>query len=295
VNRRIRGLGVPVVVGLLAVVVFVWAHPADRDSSVLNRRWNGLSTAMAEMGASSVLSYDELDEIAQPATLIVIPRLAPERAVIEAIVGFVNDGGTVVVLDDFGHGNALLAALEIDVRFHGSPLLDPLYCHRHASMPRVWFGEGSIGDNAGVMVLNRPTWLETGFGVDVWAESSYFSYGDVNASGSRNPGEPDGPLPVGAVAVHGMGRVVVISDASVLINGMMEVSDNLEAVAQFARGEVLIDQVSLPEVALDRSKGVVDLLGRIVGGGAGIIVLMLLLFGGAVAYAWYNRTRQDNG
>ena len=292
---RSRQMVVPAMAGLLAVLVFVWAHPADRDSSVLNRSWNGLSGAAAELGASALLSHEELDAAAPPATLIVIPRLAPERAFIEAIDGFVRGGGTVVVCDDFGHGNEVLSALEVDIRFAGAPLYDPLYCHRHASMPKVEFRQWSTGDVMGVMALNRPTWLESGEGVDIWAESSYFSYGDLNSSGSRNTGEPDGPLPVGAVATRGKGLVVVVADESLLLNGMLHAGDNVQAVRQFARGEVMIDQVNLPEVELDRSKGAVGVLGRVVAGGTGIIVLMLLLFGAAVGYAWYNRTRQDNG
>ena len=41
-------------VGVLAVLLLVWAYPADRDSSRLNRGWNGLSEASDALNATAV-------------------------------------------------------------------------------------------------------------------------------------------------------------------------------------------------------------------------------------------------
>jgi hypothetical protein len=144
------------------------------------------------------------------------------------------------------------------------------------------------------MTLNQATWLQVGRAADVWARSSYFSYGDLNGDGRRGAGEPDGPFAIGAVADLGAGRVVVVSDASLLLNSMVRSGDNVEAVARFIRGEVLIDQLHLPEVQTDRSKGGLYAVRTAVGSGAGLVLLVLLAFTVAVMYAWYNRGRQDN-
>jgi hypothetical protein len=144
------------------------------------------------------------------------------------------------------------------------------------------------------MVLNHATWLEVGTSVEVWALSSYFSYGDVDSDGSRTGGDPDGPLPVGATATRGAGTVVAVSDASLLLNSMVVLGDNVDAVARYARFEVLFDQVHLPEVEMDRSKNALDAVRGVLGGGGGTVVLVLLICCLAVGYAWYNRGRREN-
>jgi hypothetical protein len=282
------------VIGLLAVMVFVWAHPNDRDSSMLNRGWNGLSQAAIALDASALLTYDELADIVQPATLVVMPHLQLESSALTALDHFIAGGGTLIVLDDFGYGNDLLEALEVEIRLNGALLVDPLYCHRNASMPRIEFASpGRVGGSM-VVVLNQATWLEVNGGGEVFARSSYFSYGDANGDGRHGDGELDGPLPVGAWARNGMGRIVVVSDSSLLLNSMVEVGDNLDSLAQFVTGEVLFDQVHLPEAQVDRSKEGFSAVRSTLSGGAGVVALVVLVCGLAVAYAWYNRGRHDN-
>ena len=292
--RRATGVLWLSIVGLCAVLVLVWAHPVGRDSSVLNRGWNGLSLASSELGASVLVTYDDLGEVPQPATLVLIPRLPLDDSELAGLDAFIRSGGTLVVLDDFGFGNDVLSYLEVDLRFHGGTLMDPLYCHRHASMPRVAFTRSDPEQQSGVMVLNRATWLEVGSGVDVWALSSYFSYGDVDSDGSRGGGDPDGPLPVGATAIRGGGRVVAVSDASLLLNSMVVLGDNVDAVARYARVEVLFDQMHLPDGETDRSKKALDAVRGVLGGSGGNVVLVLLMSCLAVGYAWYNRGRREN-
>ena len=292
--RRATGVLWLIIVGLLAVLLLVWAHPVGRDSSVLNRGWNGLSLASSELGASVLVTYDDLGKVPQPATLVLIPRLQLDDSDLAGLNAFIRSGGTLVVLDDFGFGNDVLSYLEVDLRFHGGTLMDPLYCHRHASMPRVAFTRSDPEQQPGVMVLNRATWLEVGSGVDVWALSSYFSYGDVDSDGSRGGGDPDGPLPVGATATRGSGRVVVVSDASLLLNSMVVLGDNVDAVARYARVEVLFDQMHLPDGETDRSKKALDAVRGVLGGSGGNVVLVLLMSCLAVGYAWYNRGRREN-
>jgi len=282
------------IVGLLAVLLLVWAHPVGRDSSVLNQSWNGLSEASSALGASVLLDYDDLADVPLPATLVLIPRLPPGDSALVALDRFTRSGGTLVVLDDFGFGNEVLAHLAVEVRFHGGTLMDPLYCYRHASMPRVAFSYADPAQEPGVMVLNHPTWLEVGGGVDIWARSSYFSYGDGDSDGSRGSGEPSGPLPVGATATRGAGRVVVVSDSSLLLNSVVGLGDNVDAVARYVRGEVLFDQVHLPGAEMDRSRSALDAFRNALGGGAGTVSVVLLVCCLAVGYAWYNRGRREN-
>jgi hypothetical protein len=99
---------------------------------------------------------------------------------------------------------------------------------------------------------------------------------------------------VGTTVTRGTGTVVAVSDASLLLNGMVVLGDNVDAVARYARAEVLFDQVHLPEAEMDRSKNVLDAVRRVLGAGGGTVVLVLLICCLAVGYAWYNRGRREN-
>ena len=279
------------VVGLLAILLLLWAHPVGRDSSLLNEDWNGASKASQLLEASALPSYDHLQSAPMPATLVLIPRLVPNDATLQALDAFTIAGGTLVVLDDFGFGNEVLAYLEVDISFHGGILMDPLYCHRHAAMPRVEFSHGQGVGESGVMVLNHATWLAVGRTVEVWARSSYFSYGDSNHDGRRGSGEPSGPLPVGASAVRGGGKVVAVSDASLLLNSMVGLGENLDAVARLVQGDVLLDQMHLPEAEMDQSRSMLVWFRQTFSEGGGAVLLVFLACCLGVGYAWYNRER----
>lgn len=293
-TRRLPAVLPLAVVGLLAVLLLVWAHPLGRDSSVLNEDWNGLSRARAELNATALLSYDVLPAMPLPATVILFPHLPVGDQAALVLDHFTMDGGTLVLLDDFGFGNDLLERLGLRLRLAEGVLFDPLYCYRNGSMPRVEFVDNSVGGAHGTMVLNRATWLEGAGPADVWAWSSYFSYGDRDGNSLHGAGEPKGPLPVAASVSRGAGRVVVVADSSLLLNSMAMLGDNVGAVGQWARGSVFIDQVHLPEAEMDRSRLMLDVMQASLGQGGGAVLLVMAAASCAVGYAWYNRGRRDD-
>jgi hypothetical protein len=54
----------------------------------------------------------------------------------------------------------------------------------------------------------------------VIAQSSFFSYLDINQNGKHDENEPTGPFPVAVLVPYGPGELLVISDSSILINSM---------------------------------------------------------------------------
>ena len=99
---------------------------------------------------------------------------------------------------------------------------------------------------------------------------------------------------MGATVSCGAGRVVVVSDSSLLLNGMLDLGDNLDAVGRFVQGEVLFDQAHLPEAELDRSERALTAIRGALGGGEGLVALLLVACGLSVGYAWYNRERREH-
>jgi len=291
-NRLFRAL-MPAIVGLLAVLLLLSIHPTGRDSSVRNMGWNGLSRAADALHAAPLHSFADAASLPESGTLIVIPRLRPSEADLEVMDGFTSSGGTLVILDDFAFGNDVLSHLGVDIRFNGGTLMDPLYCHRNAAIPRVELTAAGLATGEGSIVLDHATWLDGAVGEQVWAWSSYFSYGDTNGDGGRDSGEPVGPLPVAATAPHGRGRVVVVADSSMLLNGVVGLGDNVRALEPLLQGEVRIDQVHLPEAGMDRGQGVLDSVRATFGADAGALALALLASCLAVGYAWYNRGRYE--
>ncbi|TFH35547.1 MAG: DUF4350 domain-containing protein [Dehalococcoidia bacterium] len=282
------------VVALLAVLVLVWAHPTGRDGSVLNLGWNGLSEACGVLDGTPLYSYDELNEVEMPATLVVSPRLPTGVEELKALDEFTETGGTLVLLDDFGHGNQVLEELGSGVRFSGTLMLDPLYCYKDSSMPRVeCMGVGGEG-GPDELSLDYCTWVVSVEDTDVWARSSVFSYGDLDGNGEHNVGEPNGPFPVGVAFPRGNGMVVVLSDSSVLLNGVVATGTNLDVVRELVQGEVLFDQVHMPDDEVDLSKVMLHRVSAILRSGVGGIAVILILFSLAVSYACYNRERHEN-
>lgn len=282
-----------VMLSLLAVLLLVWAYPGGRDSSLLNDGWNGLSGASGELNATALLTYEELAGIELPSTIVLMPRMPVAPVTADDLDRFTSEGGVLVLLDDFGFGNDLLQQLNIDIRLTGGTLVDPLYCHKNGTMPRVKFSFADADRQPGTIVFNRGTWLDVGAGGNIWAWSSYFSFGDSDGDGLRGGGEPVGPLPVAASVNRGAGRIVVVADSSILLNGMGSLEGNLDAVRQWVEGPVFIDQAHLPDAELDGSNRVLGLFRTALGQGGGAVLLAIAAAGCAVEYAWYNRGRRN--
>ncbi len=273
----------------VGVAMLTWLHPADADFSVAGRGWNGLRDAADQLDAMPLAAADEYDSLASPGTLILVPAVPLDADVTERIVTFVRDGGVLVLLDDYGHGNEVLEALGAPMRFSGAPLVDSLHCDTNETMPRASVGTAS-GAGALSLVLNHGSWMEVEEGADLWARSSYFSYGDVDNNGKWDEGEPQGPLPVGARWRSGEGDVVVAADASLLINAMLDRSDNLEAISLFVRAPVYIDQVyHATDTSLDRNKQRMERLRSVVSYPAVVAMVVVVVVAAALWYGWYVR------
>jgi hypothetical protein len=82
-----------------------------------------------------------------------------------------------------------------------------------------------------------------------------------------------------------------VSDASLLINGMLPTGDNLRCLQEFTQGDVLIDQVHLPDPGVDRGKRFVVWLRSALETTAAVAAVVLATVAFAVLYACYNRPR----
>ncbi len=245
--------GLVVVLALLVEVL-----PVDADFMVANPSWNGLSGLARATEASPLASFAELT--APDFTLLLcLPETNYSPAELSALEGFVRQGGSVLLADDFGCGNEVLAGLGLTTRFAGALLLDPLICYKDRALPKISRIEADPL-TAGVtsLVLNHATVLTNVPTGAVLAESSSFSFLDQNGNGSLDGREPEGPFPVLAREELGGGEVIILSDPSLLINGTISLMDNLRLVNNIAGlrgGKLALDESHLRPTSLTESKG----------------------------------------
>ena len=101
------------------VALFVHLSATDAEFSRYNPSWNGTSaffSALDERGAVGVDDPAALGGRANATLLVVAPGRAPTADEAAAYRAFVRSGGTLVLADDFGAGNALLAAVGSGMR-----------------------------------------------------------------------------------------------------------------------------------------------------------------------------------
>ncbi|HHE41887.1 MAG TPA: hypothetical protein ENL12_04510, partial [Dehalococcoidia bacterium] len=214
-----------VLLSMLCTLLVVRLNPVRADFATSNHDWNGLSD-FAAAADRTLPSLDEIEHVPLPATLALVEPGACDTADLEQLRAFVQSGGIIVLMEDWGPATGLLDAMSVDITIAGMPLRDPLHCLRDPSLPRAY--PVSSNDKRYKVVLNHASWLILGERADVLLESSFFAYGDVNGNGRYDNGEPTGPIPVAAVAPTGQGHVIVVSDASFILNGMLDVSNNME-------------------------------------------------------------------
>jgi len=230
---------------LSAIVSFaflVLTPPVD-DFNAANPYWNGMSEIAGTVGAEQMpgTGFEGMDAMAGSLAVIVAgPDMPFDDAYVQSARSFAESGGVLVVMDDFGTGNQLLAGLfggtGAGVSFSGAWLADPLYMHRSQYYPKVEsvagdvvmdYGtalaglEGGYNDGSGDANVN-------GYNCRVLAWSSPFSYLDENRNGRHDAGEPEGPFPVAAELDYGRGGgwVVVVADPSIAIYAVSGLEGN---------------------------------------------------------------------
>jgi len=225
-----------------------------------NSLWNGIRNFSQEFDATNLDSLDKLPELPQGKTLVAIPYLQYEDEDLLNIRKFVTEGGSLLLMDDYGYGNSVLQYLGLNVRFSGESLLDPLYCYKNQWLPKITdFSPELKESGVEVVLLNHATILTDVGESDVIAWSSSSSFLDLDEDESWRQEEPRGPFPVAAKFKLGKGTVALVSDPSIMINSMMRKDDNYSFIKYLTAPnlepeQVLIDRSHLPKGRRDESK-----------------------------------------
>lgn len=228
--RRAAAAGLALSLALLLVIIAL--VPSTDDFALDNPFWNGMSRLAALLGARPVAAMDAGSLPGDSLVLVIGPSRPFTAQEARALKAFVERGGVLVVADDFGTANTLLALMGLRVRLNGSLLADPLFMHRSQYLP---LARVAVGGRELRVYLNYGTFIEAAEGRCI-GYSTPFSYIDANMNGRHDPGEPHGPFCTVLEARLGRGRLYLVADSSVFINSMLGLGDNLELARLLAGG-----------------------------------------------------------
>lgn len=204
-------------VALALLLLLSHATVTTAEYSRFNPGWNGTSRFCDRAeAAGAVYVYD--DSALAGCTGALFLLIAPEPGASPgALWTFVNAGNTLLIADESGAANRLLAESGLSV----DP--DPV-----ASMDMEYDDPGSVIARpvanhtllAGVdrLVFNRPSPVTGG---EALVKTSVLSWRDLNANDRIDRDEPLQRSVLAARVSRGKGEVVVVADPSLFINGMV--------------------------------------------------------------------------
>ncbi len=243
---------------VIALILTVWFFPSNDDFRVDNPFWNGIKDIRAEYQVQPLNSLADLPSSPDGATLLVIPYLSFTSTELEHLNYFASRGGRLIIADDYGHGNQILEYLGLKVRFSGQILLDPLVNYKNKYFPRIiHLQPDPLTENTDDLVFNHATSLTNITADNALALTSPFGFLDSNGNGTRDDGEPTGPLPVISRHELGSGQVILVSDPSLFINSMGKIAGNDSFIQNIAATSpvLYIDQSHLASSELHRTRG----------------------------------------
>ncbi len=291
-----RIFSIVIVLVVVISVIVIWFQSSVQDFMDTNTTWNGIKDFMVTFNASSMDSMAALETVPSKSTLIVIPSLKFSDGDTLSLEQFVQGGGTLILMDDFGYGNAILEKLNISARFAPGILLDPLFCYKNPEMPKiVTFSPAITAASVEAITLNRATSLENIGNGEVLASSSDTSFMDLNGNGSPDQNEPKGPFAMAVKYPMSAGIVEVVADPSVLINTMLPMDENTQFMgyllgAGAEENDVYIDKSHLPSSPLDIAKTKLIAARRIVSNPFALVGALALVF----IFVSLNATGEDD-
>ena len=249
--------------GMIAPVV-----STSTDFSIYNSGWNGTSKLakityqagkfaptfqLRANGADVTVEHIGLGQLnldpAESALVEIGPTTLFSASEGTAVGNFVKSGGMLLLADDYGTGNSLLERMGASSRISGDLILDLSYEKQPEFVVCFDIKNDDITKNVSFLLLNYASSLVLNTtSTQTLAYSSLASWLDTNGDLYQQWGEPRGPFPILAKERMGLGTIVLLSDPSVLINGMSKymnnsaLATNLLAFISAGRSQVFFDE-----------------------------------------------------
>jgi hypothetical protein len=306
VRSRLRRGYAAVGVLAIAIVLLIVSMTApvistSTDFSIYNSGWNGtskLAVLTYRLGkfvptfetrstgteiSVAQLSLQDMNLDPQASSLVIIgPTKAFTSPEGEIVGDFVKGGGKLFLADDFGSGNSLLEQMGATSRFSNTLVMDLAFEKQPEFSVAFDFVPDPTTANVTTALLNYPSSLTVDpSNTEVLARSSVGSWLDTNGDLLREWEEPRGPFPILARETMGQGSILLLSDPSVLINGMAGYMDdsllatNLVNYVCLDRTQVMFDESH--RTFFDPVKVAMELTGTMSGNAKMAISLLTLV------------------
>ncbi len=253
---------------LLSISALAPVVSTTADFSIFNSGWNGTSDLavstyklgkfsptfeVKSTGTEMQVAQVGLDRISLDPVASALVEIGPTVPFTDSdgnIVGsFVRQGGTLLLADDFGTGNSLLTKMGATSRISGKLAMD-LAFDKKPQFPVLFdLRPSPLTRNVSTVLLNYPSSLTIDAATTTpVAYTSVASWLDTDNNGQRGLEEPSGPFVIMAQERLGNGTIVLLSDPSVLINGMGRylnnsiLKQNILSVLCTGRSAVLFDE-----------------------------------------------------
>jgi len=234
-------------VGLLLLVLALLFPmlSSDADFSIYNTGWKGCSSLGKTVYSTGTFkptidlsrstedfvvhtSLTDLERKLEPSESALM-IIGPEGTFTDDEAGFVDRflirGGMVLLADDFGSGNSLLSQLNGTTKTTTTSISG----HKMVSLAFEKSGDFSVASDMAVhpitegvsmLLLNLPSTIVPSPYARVLVNSSEASWLDIEEDDKLGLDEPKGPFPLLTIEPYGKGELIVLSDPSIMINGM---------------------------------------------------------------------------
>lgn len=219
------------VIGATSATTFGPYNPSWDGASDLREQVDSDAGVKSEF-VSDTSRYEEINPD-RTVAFVIAPDENYQTGEVDNVRQFIESGGTLVVLENFGEsGNDLLDEIGAEARLNGDILRDERNNFRAPTMPIATGIENhTLTDGINQLTLNYATPVQPG-NASVLVRTSEFAYLVEDADEELDDDDELAVYPVATIEDADGGSVIVIGDPSITINAMLEQPDN----AAFLRG-----------------------------------------------------------
>ncbi len=279
-----------IIVTIVVIVTLVLTgrfYFSEASYSTTNPFWDSIGMVSSIYGTFNLYSLQELANAGEGSTLLVIgPKEDYSPGEASLVLDYLNRGGRVVVMDDYGRANSLLKGLDSPVLLNQTPLCQISNYYKNPSFPVIGNLSGVPETrNVNELVLDHPVSLDVTGPAFIVANTSQLGWLDLldNSYVDVNEGEQFNEYTVIASVAYDRGQLMVIGDPDIITNGMLDKGDNRIFIDNImSEGAVYVDMShghEMPPLAQIMYVIRTDMMAQ-------IVCTLLILIGG---YACYRR------
>jgi hypothetical protein len=230
----------------LAIIILVLGSArfyfSEADYTLENYGWNGLSQLSSAPDVKPLYSIADLSRPGSGNTLLIVSpatNFSPDESA--QVLSFLQSGGKVIVLDDFGKADSLLYDINSPITINPVLLCQYEDHYTNQSFPIISnMTPSTYTEKVTKLVLNYPASLSVTGSAEVLASSSRTGWLD-DGNITLDAYEQMGTYPVMARSTYAGGELLVVSDPDVLVNSMLDKGDNRVFLSNIIDGAVWVD------------------------------------------------------